>query len=107
MADTVKPTNGWLPGLAALRQMVEDIQRAIPRIPELPKLPPTTFRCARCGHDVGGFTPRSDGPNFRTNFHCPEHGALEDPDDRWHAEWTRRGKPRHLTLRLPPVQSRP
>lgn len=102
---TATPIPMQLGGLGQALAALLSIRRAIAAaVPTMPKLPHTTFRCARCGHDVGSFTPRLDGPNFRTNLACPDHGALQDPSDcGWQAKWTRQGKPDHITLRLPPM----
>lgn len=105
----MKPTDAWLAGFAGFRRAAEQVSRVVaavtPKLPSMPELPATTFRCARCGEKAGRYTPRQDGPNFRTDFTCPKQdGPLQDPDvDEWLAKWTRLGKPDHLTLRLPPV----
>jgi hypothetical protein len=86
-----------------IRRFTEPLRALLPRFP---KLPPTRFHCAICNERVGRFVPRQDKKNFQvpTDFTCPTHGALQEPDfDKWLATWERRGRPDWTVLRLPPV----
>lgn len=59
------------------------------------------YRCATCGERVGRRRGRFQMPNGLT---CGTHGELAGPTiGELRDEWTRRGKPDQLNLRLPPV----
>jgi hypothetical protein len=107
----------WPQIAQALEPVVADFWRkaakAMPALTEAldtltQDLPPTVLRCAVCGrialrHRTGGrsFTMRDGQPPFS----CSEHGELAEISfDEWRDEWTRRGRPERLNLRLSPVQ---
>ena len=84
--------------LATLDEMSADWRR----------LPPTIFRCAVCGERVGRYDPPTGEGRQRFRMptpDCPTHGPLQHPTVRsWYAEWTRRGRPARLNMRLPRVR---
>jgi hypothetical protein len=63
------------------------------------------FRCAVCGVRVGRRGKDDTIEMFERVLVCSTHGELADPTfGGMRDEWTRRGKPASLNLRLPPVQ---
>lgn len=75
----------------------------VPVPDDLAELPHTVLRCAVCGVKVGSWG--AGAGDIKATTRCPTHGPLHETTlGEIREEWTRRGKPEKLNMRLSPIQ---